>query len=105
MIINGQEIRKAERECFIDGRQWYWGRDGRSIVNSVSQVVLSLTAEQAAEVLREEETIKTARSAAKRTPPSRSSRLCKEREFDRGYNEGGEGYNPYRYGAAKTYRR
>ncbi|MGD9613814.1 MAG: hypothetical protein AB7H90_01305 [Alphaproteobacteria bacterium] len=27
-----------------------------------------------------------------------------ERAFDRGMNEGGEGYNPHRYGSRRTYR-
>lgn len=28
----------------------------------------------------------------------------KEREYDQAYNEGGEGYNPYRLGSAHTYQ-
>lgn len=28
----------------------------------------------------------------------------KEREYDQAYNEGGEGYNPYRIGSAHTYQ-
>ncbi|PZU73094.1 MAG: hypothetical protein DI530_17680 [Sphingomonas sp.] len=34
----------------------------------------------------------------------RQKRVAAERKFDRGYNEGGEGYNPYRHGSAPTYR-
>lgn len=29
---------------------------------------------------------------------------AKEREYDQAYNEGGEGYNPYRLGSANTYQ-
>ncbi len=32
------------------------------------------------------------------------SRKAAERQFDRGMNEGGEGYNPYRHGSRRTYR-
>jgi hypothetical protein len=34
-----------------------------------------------------------------------TARQAKERAFDRGNNEGGEGYNPYRNGAEHTYDR
>jgi hypothetical protein len=33
------------------------------------------------------------------------ARVAAERAFDAGYNDGGEGYNPYRAGSAPTYRR
>ena len=34
---------------------------------------------------------------------SRNAQRKAEREYDRLYNEGGEGYNPHRIGAAQTY--
>ena len=33
-----------------------------------------------------------------------AARVTAERAFDRGMNEGGEGYNPHRHGSAPTYR-
>lgn len=110
MQIAGQEITKDGLYIKIAGRrELYLGRDGVSVVDSMSNVIMTLSASQAAALSAEEDTIKTARRADRSTGWSNarggSSRVSKEREFDRGYNEGGEGYNPYRHGAAKTYRR
>ncbi len=55
---------------------------------------------------------RAAAQARRPTPPvpqtaatsAQSPRQAAERRHDALYNEGGEGYNPHRYGAAKTYR-
>lgn len=39
-----------------------------------------------------------------KTAQERAAEQEKEREYDLTYNEGGEGYNPYRIGSAQTYR-
>ncbi len=44
------------------------------------------------------------RAAAQGSNATQTKRARSERAFDAANNEGGEGYNPHRYGAARTYR-
>ncbi|HUC70349.1 MAG TPA: hypothetical protein VMS01_04075 [Stellaceae bacterium] len=110
MQINGQEVTKDGLNIKIDGRPLYLGRDGVSVVDSTSTVIVTLAAGQVAALRAEEAAIRAARQAAPKSwagargARPNASRVSKERAYDRGYNEGGEGYNPYRHGSAKSYR-
>lgn len=98
--INGQNISKSANGWVVDGIQAYLGRNGLSLVTGSGKTLAVLTEAEVASLRADDDAAREARRS-----PAQQSRVAKERDFDRGYNEGGEGYNPYRYGSAKTYRR
>lgn len=97
--INGQEISKTVNGWVVDGVQAYLSRDGVSLVTGSGKKLAVLTETEIVGFRRQEDELQAARKAPV------TSRVAKERDFDRGYNEGGEGFNPYRHGSAKTYSR
>lgn len=99
--INGQEITKTVNGWVVDGAQAYLGRDGLTLVTGSGKPLAVLSATQLTEFRAEEDALRAARLA----PKAAATRVERERSFDRAHNEGGEGFNPHRFGAAKTYRR
>lgn len=100
MTINGQNISKSANGWVVDGIQAYLSRDGLTLVSGSGKTLAVLTETEIATLRADDDAAREGRRS-----PTPQSRVAKERDFDCGYNEGGEGYNPYRHGSAKTYRR
>jgi len=98
MTINGQNISKSANGWVVDGIQAYLGRDGLTLITGSGKTLAALTEADIATLRANDDAARMARTAP-------ASRIAKERAYDLGQNEGGEGYNPYRHGSAKTYRR
>ena len=98
MTINGQNISKSVNGWVVDGIQAYLGRDGLTLITGSGKTLAVLTEADIATLRADNDAARVARTA-------QASRAAKERAHDLCYNEGGEGYNPYRHGSAKTYRR
>jgi len=92
--INGKEISKSVNGWVVDGVTAYLARDGVTLITSSGKTLATLTEAHVATFRAEDDAARAATTA----------RVSKERAHDRVFNEGGEGYNPYRHGAAKTYR-
>jgi hypothetical protein len=94
-------ISKSVNGWKVDGIAAFLSRDGLTLLNGAGKVLAVMTAKEV-ETLRGEDDAARAVRTAPRKPAA--ARVAKERAWDRGYNEGGEGYNPYRRGSARTYR-
>lgn len=92
------EVSKSVNGWKVDGLDAFMARDDVTLVSGSGKVLVVLAPDEVAALRADDEAARAARRTAEK------SRGQKERAFDRGMNEGGEGYNPYRFGSRRTYR-
>lgn len=77
-------------------RMYYKDRFGSEVINDAGKLERYNTFLEKSRALAAERKPTTPPKERNETPAERTVRKQKEREYDRKYNEGGEGYNPYR---------